>query len=114
MISAELKNKIGALVDSGSVFTFHEMDIAPVVGLIDFGDDTIYWCDWFPEDQHHFHVLVVYGVRMINKWNFELLTDKGRVSLNALEPYEERYKLNWQRWVDCRGGYKEDLRRITE
>jgi len=108
---ADMKGAIDSLVDGGAVFTIHEMGITAVIGLLNIEGDTVKWCDWFPEDQHHFHKFEVYGARMLDTVNFELLTDRGLVSLNMFEPYEREYKENWPRWEKERGKYQQDLER---
>ncbi|MCK9295124.1 MAG: hypothetical protein M0P70_08555 [Desulfobulbaceae bacterium] len=117
MISEDIKKNVADLVDGGAVFTIHNLGdierLESTVGLLEFDDNNcIRWCTCFPEDQHHFHVFQVYGVRMINKFNFDFLTDYGLVSLNILEPYSDDYKSYWHEWVKVRDTYRGDMVRM--
>jgi len=114
-IEKAVKASISALVYTGAEIGYSDILIGGfpmqmVVGLVSFpGDDVLLWCDWFPEDQHHFHPLKVLGVRVVSPMEIEILSHRGLVTLRrrAMAPGGEAEA--WARWVSSRGNYAADM-----
>ncbi|MCK9295123.1 MAG: hypothetical protein M0P70_08550 [Desulfobulbaceae bacterium] len=104
MISEEIKKKMLKLVHRGATIRLKDVNLEFIVGAAVWVKNEFYWCQWFPEDQHHFHVLNIEFVKMHHELSFEFVSDTGSGFLSEFEPFDQYYEY-WPKWVEVRDKY---------